>query len=148
MHKYFSIILLWYLGAFAFATPTLHILDKPAIPMHSLKGKWVILNYWASWCQPCLDEIAIFNRFYREEKHRVALFAVNFDNPEPELMREINRKLKIQYPSLTRNPANALALGDIVGVPATFVFSPDGKLVAKQFGKQSLESLRALIDTP
>lgn len=148
MSRYVSVIGLFLLCALAHASATLYVLDNKPVPMQSLKGKWVVLNYWANWCQPCLDEISIFNRFYQEEKHHVALFAVNFDNPEPELMREINRKLNIQYPSLTRDPADSLALGDIVGVPATFVFNPNGELVARQFGKQTLASLKALVGTP
>lgn len=148
MRKYVIFIGLLLACAFAEAASTLYVLDNKPVSMQSLKGKWIVINYWASWCQPCLDEISIFNRFYQEEKHRVALFAVNFDNPEPVLMREINRKLKIQYPSLTRDPAESLALGDIAGVPATFVFNPDGELVARQFGKQTLERLKALVNAP
>src|SRR5271170_4092542 len=49
------------------------------IPFASLKGKWVLINYWASWCHPCLEEIIEFNRFYKNKGDKVALFAVNYE---------------------------------------------------------------------
>ena len=46
----------------------------------SLKGKWVYINYWANWCQPCLEEIAAFNQFYDKYKNKnIAVFGVNYD---------------------------------------------------------------------
>ena len=38
-----------------------------SIPFDSLKGKWVVINYWASWCQPCVNEIKDLNRFYKNK---------------------------------------------------------------------------------
>ena len=46
----------------------LHNLQGEDIAFSSLKGKWVFINYWASWCQPCIDEIAELNRFYEKNK--------------------------------------------------------------------------------
>nr|WP_245614214.1 TlpA disulfide reductase family protein [Legionella massiliensis] len=115
------------------------------IPFDSLKGKWVLLNYWASWCQPCLDEIVELNHFYKKNKDKVALFAVNFDlMPLPSQIALI-RKYKISYPSLQFDPARALDLGDIRGVPATFVFNPDGKLSTTLYGGQTEKSLKEAI---
>lgn len=115
------------------------------IPFDSLKGKWVLINYWASWCQPCIEEIAELNRFYKNSNDRVALFAVNYDSVPLSHQISLIRKYKISYPSLQHNPARELKLGDIRGVPATFVFNPEGKFQGALWGSQTLKSLNKAI---
>jgi thiol-disulfide isomerase/thioredoxin len=111
----------------------------------SLKGKWVLINYWASWCQPCVDEIGALNRFHKANKDKAALFAVNFDSVPVRYQRDLIKKFNINYPSLQSDPASSLGLGHIMGVPATFIFNPQGKLVAKLYGEQTLKSLTQAI---
>lgn len=111
----------------------------------SLKGKWVFINYWASWCQPCLDEIEELNQFYKEHNKDVALFAVNYDMLPLPSQRAMSQKFHLNYPSLREDPGPALELGDIRGVPATFVFNPEGKLATILYGGQTLSSLSKTI---
>ncbi|WP_298627975.1 TlpA disulfide reductase family protein, partial [uncultured Legionella sp.] len=64
-------------------------------PFSTLKGKWVFINYWAGWCQTCLDEIPEFNRFYQQHRDDpIALYAVNFDGlpllEQKNLIRRFN----------------------------------------------------------
>lgn len=115
------------------------------IPFDSLKGKWVLINYWASWCQTCLDEIAELNHFHNGTKDKVALFAVNYDTlPLPSQIALI-RKYKIGYPSLQYDPGPQLRLGNIRGVPATFVFNPEGKFSGILYGGQTSNSLKQML---
>lgn len=115
------------------------------IAMDNLKGKWVMINYWASWCQPCVDEIQEFNRFYRIEKDRVALFAVNYEGLSVPQQRTLIKQHRIGYPSLQKDPRHALDLGDIRGVPVTFVFNPRGEFLTALYGSQTLDTLREII---
>lgn len=116
------------------------------IAFSSLKGKWVLINYWAGWCKTCVAEIPEFNRFYRKhQQDPIALFAVNYDAlPSPQ-QHNLIQKLNIQYPSLGADPAFALGLGDIVGVPVTFIFNPQGELVNTLYGGQDLSALEEAI---
>lgn len=115
------------------------------IPFDSLKGKWVLINYWASWCQSCIDEIGELNDFYKNTKGKVALFAVNYDTlPLPSQIALI-RKYKINYPSLQRDPGPQLRLGDVRGVPATFVFDPQGNFSGTLYGAQTSKNLKRLL---
>lgn len=112
----------------------------------SLKGKWVYINYWANWCQPCLDEISVFNQFYDAYKDKnVMVFGVNYDglpiNEQIALIKQTN----LHYPSLTTDPAEALKLGDIRAVPVTFIFNPEGTLHDVRYGKQTFKSLRDVL---
>ncbi|MFA6301865.1 MAG: TlpA disulfide reductase family protein [Legionella sp.] len=112
------------------------------IPFSELKGKWVLINYWAGWCQTCVNEIPEFNRFYKSHKNDpVALFAVNYDALPLFEQQTLIRKLNINYPNLIKSPANDLKLGEISGVPMTFIINPEGKLVKVLYGGQTARSL-------
>ncbi|MCA0402376.1 MAG: TlpA family protein disulfide reductase [Proteobacteria bacterium] len=139
--KKLSFFCLLALANLSHAEILLHPLAGKPISFNSLKGKWIFINYWASWCQPCLDEIKELNRFYESKKDDVALFAVNYDKQSLPILNGLIRKYKITYPSLRIDPASDLNLGDIQGVPATFVFNKEGKLVNILYGAQNLKSL-------
>lgn len=112
----------------------------------SLQGKWVIINYWAKWCPACLDEIPELNRFYtKHQKDAVAVYAFNYDDLPIYEQKDLIQRLQIKYPNLLRNPADELHLGDIIGLPATFIFNPQGQLVKRLYGEQSMRSLEKII---
>lgn len=116
------------------------------IPFSSLKGKWVFINYWASWCPGCLEEIPQFNRFYfAHQKDKIALFAVNFDGLPLAQQNSLIKRFNIQYPSLAQDPSDALRLGDIRGIPVTFVFNPAGALVKTLYGGQTADDLNQVM---
>ena len=115
-------------------------------PFSELKGKWVLINYWALWCATCIEEIPEFNRFYQKHQHDpVALYAVNYDMLSEREQKKIISSLHIKYPNLLHNPAKALRLGDITGVPITFVFNPKGDLVKTLYGGQTAKMLDKVI---
>lgn len=120
-------------------------LNGKQISFSSLKGKWIFINYWASWCNPCLDEIAELNRFYRNKKDKVALFAVNYDRLPIAEQLNLIKQYNIRYPSLQHDPAGQLHLGNIRGVPVTFVFNPQGELSRTLYGGQTLASLNSVL---
>ena len=139
------LLALLFINNTAQSASTLVDMQGNKIPFNSLQGKWVMINYWASWCQPCLDEIRALNKFYAQHHNEVALFAVNFDALSVEEQIKLTQYYGIKYPGLQENPASELQLGDIRGVPATFVFSPEGALSQTLYGPQTLASLRSAI---
>lgn len=143
--KWFSLLFLIFLNVSHAQSILLKPLNETPLSFEELKGKWVFINYWASWCQPCLDEIRELNQFYKTQKDRVQLFGVNYDMLPAQEQWRLIKKLHIHYPNLEEDPAKLLALGDIPGVPATFVFNPNGKLVKTLYGPQTFRSLNALI---
>ena len=143
----FSLLFLAFFNNSQGATLMFQDMSGQNISLESLRGKWVIINYWASWCQPCVEEISELNRFYKKNKDRVALFAVNYDRVSVAQQMALIRKFKIRYPSLQKDPAWALGLSDIRGVPATFILNPQGKLSKMLYGSQTFQSLkRAVFD--
>lgn len=116
------------------------------IPFSSLKGKWVLINYWAGWCHTCLEEIPEFNLFYqRHKKDPVALYAVNYDALPLAEQNSLIKRLHIHYPNLLKDPGHDLQLGEITGVPVTFIFNPKGHLVKTLYGGQSANTLDQIV---
>lgn len=144
MRLLFSLVLFFSM-ALTHANTVLTRLDGKDIAFEQLKGKWVFINYWATWCAPCLEEIPHFNRLASEKKGSVVVFGVNYDAVSAKEQRQLSRQYNLRYPSLLNNPAEILRLGDIRGVPVTFIFNPQGQLQEVLHGGQSYENLLAVI---
>ena len=141
--KQFLILSFLFFTFSANATNSLQDLSGREISFADLKGKWVFINYWASWCETCLLEIPELNRFYEENKSKnIEVFAVNFDALPVNKIKRLIKKYDIRYPSLKNDPREFLNLGDITGVPVTFVFNPEGQLTDALYGGQSAENLK------
>lgn len=116
------------------------------IKLSQLAGKWLIINYWASWCRPCYEELPELNAFYRQNKDKnVVLLGVNYDQVTPDKLPELMKRMHIQFPVLTRDPAAELGIQHVPGLPATYVFSPDGTLRQRLLGRQTQKTLQAAI---
>ncbi len=124
-----------------------YTLGHKKISLSSLQGKWVLINYWASWCTPCLEEIEALNRFYVAHRSSVEVYAVNLDAPAESRQRFLQKKLGILYPGLSKDPGSELGFETVRGVPATFVINPQGKLADTVYGGQTMASLEALINS-
>lgn len=146
--KLFScLILLFFINppVCASADILLKKIDGSSFSFSSLKGKWVFINYWASWCNPCLNEIAALNTLHASKSNKMEVFAVNFDPVSLADQQLIAKKFSINYPSLDQTSLTKLQLGDISVIPITFVFNPHGQLAAKLYGEQTIKSLEQII---
>ena len=114
----------------------------------SLKGKWVFINYWATWCTACLAEIPQLNKFYFAHKDNVILLGVNYDSLSIAELNNAIAKFKIGFPVLTKDPAKTLHLESTDVVPTTYVFNPTGNLVKILRGPQIQSSLNKIIESP
>jgi thiol-disulfide isomerase/thioredoxin len=116
---------------------------------HSLsdyRGKWVIVNYWATWCPPCLDEIPGLVDFYERHKDTDAVvLGVNFEEASKDWLQEFVDNHFISYPVLRSDPLPVTPLGPVLGLPTTYIVSPEGRAVARQQGPVTAEALDAFI---
>lgn len=105
-------------------------------------GRWLVVNYWAEWCKPCIKEIPELNAL--DAKYpQVAVVGVNFDGETGDVLRQQIDRLGIAFPVLGEEPSAALGVPLPSVLPATFIFDPDGKLAHSLVGPQTLESLAA-----
>jgi thiol-disulfide isomerase/thioredoxin len=116
----------------------------PPDELSGLLGRWVVINYWAEWCTPCIKEIPELNEL-AEQNPDLAVVGVNFDDAEgEELARQITQ-LGIAFPILAEDPAARLGIPRPAVLPTTLILDPEGKLANTLVGPQTLESLAAAI---
>lgn len=114
--------------------------------LSDLNQKWLIVNYWATWCGPCIAEIPELNELAKEQAQRVTLLGVNFDNPTAEEMSAQIKKMKIEFPVLAGDPSAMLKIEIPQVLPTTFIFEPGGQLVKTLVGPQTKHSIIEIID--
>lgn len=125
--------------------PDYHTLDGHSGRFADSKGRWVLINYWAEWCKPCIKEIPELNRFAQQYGDRAQVFAVNFDGVQgAELQQQVD-KLKFAIPVLLEDPAARFGYPRPQALPSTFVIGPDGTLKQVLQGEQTLATLAAAI---
>ena len=101
-----------------------------------LKGKVIVLDFWATWCVPCKAEIPEYNKLRAELKdHGVEFVGVTFDSgANVENIKPFLKELEIQYPIVMGTDAIDAAMGGHPGYPTTFLIGKDWKVYRKMFG--------------
>ncbi|MCB1644749.1 MAG: TlpA family protein disulfide reductase [Pseudomonadales bacterium] len=112
-----------------------------------LRGKYLIVNYWATWCGPCIKEIPELNELADTHRDRLTVWGVNFDEPEGDEMRAQVSKMKITFPVFSANPSAQLGVETPQVLPTTLIFDPAGKLLKTLVGPQTEASLLAQLDS-
>lgn len=119
--------------------------DTPATTLESLRGQWVLINYWARWCKPCIEEIPELNQL-DASRDDVTVLGVNFDGLQGEELARQETELGVAFTTLPADPAADIGVPRPVVLPTTFVLNPAGKVVATLVGPQTLESLSDAIE--
>ncbi|MCB1691571.1 MAG: TlpA family protein disulfide reductase [Pseudomonadales bacterium] len=109
-------------------------------------GKWVVVNYWATWCGPCIKEIGELNALAREHAGRVVVLGVNFDEPAVQQGLEAANKMGIKFPVFAADPAARLGIDKPEVLPTTYLFAPGMKHVKTLVGPQTAQTILAQID--
>lgn len=111
------------------------------------RGRWLIINYWAVWCKPCVEEIPELNHFAEQQRGIAAILGVDYDQLQGEALQQAIDKLAIAFPVLLKDPSAALGYPRPTVLPTTLIFNPDGQLHRTLLGPQTLHSLQAALTT-
>ena len=112
------------------------------------RGKYLVVNFWATWCSPCLKEIPAFVEFYEENSEQVEILGLDFEPVNIELINEFVERFSINYPLILYthiNDSEYTKFGEIVGMPTTLIYSPDGELLQTFMGEITIEDLKKYI---
>ncbi len=112
--------------------------------LNKLDGNWIVINYWADWCAPCIKEIPELNEFAYDNKD-IFVFTFNFDQLDQEDLEPIAKKFNIQVPSLITHPRDIWGIQTPPAVPATFFINPNGELVLSLFRPQTKDALNNIL---
>jgi peroxiredoxin len=109
---------------------TLTDLDGRQWTLRDLRGKVVLVNFWATWCPPCRKEMPDLNALYKELKDK-GFVVLAISNEKPETVRSFLAKHKVGYPILI-DPGDKVHKEFVVdGIPNSYLYDRDGKLVAE-----------------
>ena len=106
-------------------------------------GNWLVINYWATWCLPCRQEIPQLNAFAAEHAGAAIVYGVNYDAVRDEALRVQATELGIKFPLLDTDPAQQLGYARPTVLPTTIVINPAGALIARLQGPQTALSVAA-----
>jgi thiol-disulfide isomerase/thioredoxin len=122
------------------------LLDGGAIDANTLRGQPLLVNFWATWCPPCIEEMPLINGFYlqnRSKKHQVLGIALD----KIEAVRQFLGRVPIQYPMTVSSSGGvelARDLGNLTGgLPFSVFFASAGNVARRHMGKLSATDLLA-----
>jgi thiol-disulfide isomerase/thioredoxin len=145
--KFAAILALTLGSVFAMAAaprPALNVktLDGSSFDLAAHRGKWVIVNYWATWCSPCLKELPDISAFVAAHKDKVAAIGLDYEDAEPADIDKFLKTHPLSYPvsivDLDHPPKD---FGAPTGLPNTFVIAPDGSLAKSFIGPIQMKDL-------
>lgn len=118
--------------------------------LSSYKGKWVLVNYWATWCPPCLEEVPDLVNLYDKRKNKdLMVIGVVFDYKDVKEVNDYVDDMLMAYPIVLGDDRVAEQLGAAEVMPTTFIFNPQGALfkvkrgiITKHYIEQLIESAK------
>lgn len=119
--------------------------------IHSLgqyRGKWMVVNYWATWCGTCRKELPDLAELH--EKHLngdIVVVGINFESIEAKELKRFVADHGIPYPVLRTEPVRKTPLGPVPALPTTYIVDPNGKTVAGEVGMVTRQDLEEYIDS-
>ncbi len=130
------------------ATPEFELPDLHG-KIHRLadyRGDWVVVNYWATWCPPCLaemPELAWFSEQYADQG--VTVLGLDIEDMEVAELQAFVDGLGVNYPILLAGITPPEGMPAILGLPMTFVVSPDGEIANRHLGPLTAAMLEDML---
>ena len=140
MRKKYSIVLILIAWLFSLTACTRKELPETRLEIKDFSAEWLVVNYWASWCKPCIKEIPELNKLHQSRKE-ITVVGVNYDGLSGEELALESSKLGINFPNLSSDPSSALETNRPIVLPTTMIVDKNLKLRDKLTGPQTLESI-------
>ena len=124
---------------------TLPDLDGEMVRLSDYKGQVVLLNIWATWCPPCVEEMPSMEKLHQTLKNEgFVLLAVSVDNAGAKVVRPFMQSKKLSFPALLNPTASIQDLYHTTGVPESFIIDQQGIIVEKILGPRDWASPGAI----
>ncbi len=114
--------------------------------LSSYKGKWVLVNYWATWCPPCLEEVPDLVNLYDQHMQKdLMVLGVVFDYKDVKEVEKYVDDMLMSYPIILGDDSVAAQIGQVDVLPTTFIYNPQGVLVKIKRGVITREFIEKAI---
>jgi thiol-disulfide isomerase/thioredoxin len=115
-------------------------------------GKVVLVNFWATWCPPCREEIPELLELKKEYKDRLEIVGISEDDDPPESVLKFARQKRMTYPIVMATPELIESYGGVPALPTSYLIDTQGRVVQKHSGLYPIKSyhreIRALLGLP
>lgn len=124
---------------------TMRTLDGSELALADLKGKVVVVDFWATWCAPCVDEIPGYVALQKEHGEKLVIIGVSVDRRGAEHVRQFAAKHGMNYPIVMGDEQLAEAFGGFQAIPTTFLIDREGRIRHRKVGAWSHEDYARLV---
>jgi thiol-disulfide isomerase/thioredoxin len=131
-HILFSVILLLAAGSAGAQGFVFKDMQGQTQRLSDYRGKWVMVNFWATWCPPCLEEIPELVALHNAHKDRdLVVLGVALES-KPSSVKELAARMGITYPLVMGTYKMAEQIGEVDVLPTSYLYAPNGELVSYQ----------------
>lgn len=121
-------------------------LDGKPQALDQYLGKWVVVNYWATWCNTCIKELPDLIALHEDNKNdEIVVVGINFETINSDRLKNFVAQHSIPYPVLRTEPVPTTPLGPVPALPTTYIINPDGVVVAGEVGIVTQQNLEEYI---
>ncbi|OGS94849.1 MAG: thioredoxin [Gallionellales bacterium RIFCSPLOWO2_02_FULL_57_47] len=114
--------------------------------LEDYRGKWVLVNFWATWCPPCLSEIPELSSLHDTHKGKdLVVIGIAIESGSSRKVEDFSRAHGISYPVVMGNGRITAQIGEFDVLPTSFLYSPNGEQVSYQAGEVTRESVESYI---
>jgi peroxiredoxin len=121
----------------------LKTLDGNQVLLNDLKGKPILLKFWASWCPSCLEELPMMEKFYEGRKDQVVILMPAIDGEKESKIRRLIKEKKVTLPVLLDPKAKTARAYGVNMIPVSFLINPEGLIVGTVVGERDWVSPKA-----
>ncbi len=112
---------------------TLTTVDSNQVALSDLKGQGVLINFWATWCPPCKDEMPLLEQYSQKHQGELVVLGINYQEPG-DLVDKFRQQNNISFPLLLDPSGRAAELYYVHNFPMSFFIDSDGTIRAQHLG--------------